>query len=121
MQKKILTCPFTGVEFELASLENQLVPLSKAVTHHPRKHYPLDIYMNERWDICIPYKYFEHIETLTPAEAAKILEVSRPRMTQIINDNIIDSHMVNGSIMFLLDDVMAYKENRQPGRPKKEG
>lgn len=121
MVKKILTCPLTGVRFELNSLENQLVPLSKAVTHHPLKHYPLDIYMNERWEICIPYKYFEYIETVTPTEAAEILGVSRQRIAQIINDNVIDSHMVNGSPVLLLEDVEAYKENRQPGRPRKEG
>ena len=120
MEKKLLTCPLTGVEFELMSLENQLVPLSKAVTHHPLLHYPLDIYINERWEVCIPYKYFEHIKTVTPTEAAEILGVSRQRIAQIISDNVIDSHIVNGSPVLLLDDVMEYKENRQPGRPRKE-
>lgn len=121
MEKKILTCPLTGIEFELISLENQLVPLSKAVTHHPLKHYPLDIHMNERWEICIPYKYFEHIETVTPTEAGEILGVSRQRITQIMSDGVIDSHIVNNSPVLLLDDVMEYKESRQPGRPRKEG
>lgn len=120
MEKMILTCPLTGVEFEAMSMEPHIVPFTKLVTHHPLKHEPVEMYVNERWEICIPYKHFEHIKTVTPIEASEILGVTRQRIAQILSDNIIDSHTVNGSPVFLLDDVLAYKESRQPGRPRKE-
>lgn len=120
MEKRMFTCPMTGVEFEAMSMEPYTVPFVKMVTHHPLKHEPVEMYLNERWEICIPLRYFDHIKTVTPIEASEILGVSRQRIAQILSDNIINSHTVNGSSVFLLDDVLAYKESRQPGRPRKE-
>lgn len=117
-----MTCPFTGVEFELKTIdEKMLVPSSKATTHHPLLHVPVDVYINKRWEVCVPLKYFDHIETVTPIQASEILGVSRQRITQIMHDNVIDSHMVNGSVVLKLSDVLDYKENRKPGRPENEG
>ena len=122
MESRKLTCPFTGVEFELKTLdEKMLVPLSKAITHHPLLHVPVDVYINERWEVCVPLKYFDYIETVTPIQASEILGVTRQRITQIMQDNVIDSHTVNGSVVLKLSDVLEYKDNRKPGRPEKEG
>lgn len=132
MEKVKLTCPLTGIPFEMMfkekikQLKNEnfdfkLFPiLSKPLCNHPLEHYPLDIYINERYELCIPMTYFELIETVTPVEASEILETSRQRITQILNDDIIPSHIVNGKPVFKLDDVLEYKENRSVGRPKRE-
>lgn len=120
MEKKILTCPLTGVEFELLILEDELQPFTKAIAAHPIEHYPLDIYMNERFEICIPYKYFEHVQTVTRKEASEILNVSPQRITQILADELIATHEVNGTQVFKLKDVLEYKENRKLGRPARK-
>ena len=120
MYRKILTCPLTGVEFEVAVNEPDLVPFAKATTHHPLLHEPVDMYVNERFELCIPLKHFAHIETLTRAEAAELLGVSRQRITQILSENIIDSHIVNNSVLFKKEDIIDYMNGRKIGRPRKE-
>ena len=132
MEKVKFTCPLTGVPFEMMFQEKikhvkiedfdfKLFPiLSKPLCNHPLEHYPLDIYINERYELCIPMTYFELVETVTPIEASEILETSRQRITQILNDDIIPSHIVNGKPVFKLDDVLEYRENRCVGRPKRE-
>ena len=132
MEKVKFTCPLTGVGFEMIFQEKikhfetefsklPVFPiLSKPLCNHPIEHYPLDVYINERYELCIPMTYFELIETVTPVEASEILETSRQRITQILNDDIIPSHMVNGKPVFRLDDVLEYKENRSVGRPRKD-
>lgn len=120
MKKIMLTCPLTGCEFELKIMDNHILPFTKATTHHPLIHQPIEIYMNEHFELCIPYKYFEHLETLTPIEAASVLGVTRQRISQIINDNVIPSHIINGSPVLLKTDVVSYLETRKTGRPAKE-
>lgn len=132
MEKVKFTCPLTGVPFEMMFQEKikhlknenfdfKLFPiLSKPLCNHPIEHYPLDVYINERYELCISMIYFELVETVTPVEASEILETSRQRVTQILNDDIIPSHIVNGKPVFKLDDVLEYKSTRSVGRPKKE-
>lgn len=120
MEKKILTCPLTGIEFEIMVMDGDLVPFAKAVTAHPLEHYPIEIYMNERFELCIPYKYFNHIMCVTRKEAGEILEVTPQRITQLITDEVIPVHYVIGEPMMKLCDVLAYKNTRKIGRPAKE-
>lgn len=61
-----------------------------------------------------------YIETVTPKQAQEILEVSKQRISQIVATNVIPMHRIAGQIVFRLDDVLRYKENRQVGAPKKE-
>lgn len=120
MEKVKLTCPLTGVEFDALINEPELVPLARVYVNHPLEHYPMDLYINEHWELCIPIKSLQHIETIEPADVADVLDVSRQRVYQILADDVIPSHMVNGKTVFKLDDVMRYADTRTPGRPKKE-
>ena len=113
MKEITLTCPFTGLEFTaLESLDGRLV------VKHPLTGEDMAI----KWNCSIkkynvPKTYFKHIETCTPEKAAEILEVSRQRIAQIIKAQIIPVHYVAGKALFLMDDVLSYKETRKPGRP----
>lgn len=118
MQKKKLTCPLTGCDFEIITTNDENPMFEKFLMNHPIEHYPFEAYVNERYELCIPLKFFEHIETVNATEAAQLLGVSRQRMSQLVNSSVLNAHMVNGSPVFKLDDVLAYKQERKPGRPK---
>ena len=117
MEKMKLTCPFTGIEFQA---------FKEPKTHKLYFANPLTHEMTSaKWDMIanayvIPAEMFRYIETISTVEAMEILDVSRQRISQIVNDNVIPSHIVNNQPVFILSDVLQYKENKKPGRPKKD-
>lgn len=115
MKEIKLTCPFTGGEFTaLESADGKLL-VKHALTGE-------DIVLN--WN-CSIQRYnvekcaFRHYETMLPVEAAKLLGVSMSRISQIMDNQVVPVHVVNGQKVFLREDVVKYKANRVVGRPKK--
>ena len=113
MEKVYLTCPFTGVNFQGFKHNG------KIMFNHPLLHEMCSATI-DNGKIIIPANLFAHIETVTPNEAADILCVSRQRISQLINDDVIPSHMVNGQPVFIETELLEYKENRKAGRPRKD-
>lgn len=116
MKKIILTCPFTGVEFEALEYADRSLLIT-----HPLTGEQVKINWNasvKRFNV--PANLFKHIETLTQTETAKVLGVSRQRVSAIAQTGVIQPHEVNGAIMFLKSDVLKYAETRKPGAPCKE-
>ena len=115
MKEIKLTCPFTGVEFTALEDVNGNIYAKHALTGE-------DIKLN--WNCTIqrynlPKSALKHYETITPVQAAKMLDVSKQRISQIVQEQIIPVHVVNGSPVFILSDVEKYSKNRAVGRPKK--
>ncbi len=116
MKEITLTCPFTGVDF--TALTDMLGNLYYV---HPLTGENLKINYNSSIDrYNITPKLFKHIETVTISQAAEILDVSRQRASAIAATNVIRPVLVNGQQVFLLDDVLTYKNERKTGAPKKE-
>lgn len=116
MKEIILTCPFTGIEFKATEYAD-----GKIVFVHPLTRET--IHMNYNASIKkynIDRSAFKQIETCTQTQAMEILEVSRQRVNKIAQDEIIPTFIVNGSKVFLMRDVLEYKETRKVGRPEKE-
>lgn len=116
MKKVILTCPFTGVDFE--ALENADGSL---VVKHPITGAMNRVNWNpsiERYNI--GRQLFKHLDTVSLSEAMEILDVSRQRVSQIAHNGVIPAHEVNGSLVFLRSDVLHYKETRKVGAPRKD-
>lgn len=113
MQELILTCPFTGVEFTaIQTADGDLLVI------HPLTGEQIKIdYNHTAMTYSMNAKTFKHIDTVTPAELIGILGVSRQRISQIVQDEVIPVHHVNGSPVFLLPDVLEYKKNRKVGAP----
>lgn len=113
MQELILTCPFTGVEFTaIQTADGDLLvihPLTKEQIKINYNHTAMTYNTNA--------ETFKHIDTVTPAELIEILGVSRQRVSQIVQEEVIPVHHVNGSPVFLLSDVLEYKEHRKVGAP----
>ena len=115
MKTILLTCPFTGVEFEAMQDENGNLHVINPLTENI--FYVLTA--NSCNDLILDKRLFTHVETATISETADILGVSRQRISAIVSNETIPVHTVNGQTVFLLSDVLEYKENRKPGAPRK--
>ena len=114
MNKVTLTCPFTGCEFEAEETHYGNYKIT-----HPLTGENFLVGINIYDTIELNSDLFKHIDTVTLSEAAKILNVSRQRVSAIASKNVIPSKIVNNQTVFLLSDVIEYKRNRKPGAPRK--
>lgn len=115
MKEIKLSCPFTGVEFTALEYAD-----GRIVVKHPLTDELLTVNWNcsiKRYNM--PKEFFEHIPTVTPKEASEILDVSKARISQIIETQTIPTHEICGKTVFILSDVLEYKKNRKVGAPKK--
>ena len=116
MKEIIATCPFTGVEFSAL-----VDALGNMYFVHPLTGQQVKMNWN-----CSIKKFnlskdlFKQIETVSIAEAAEMLDVSRQRASAIAATNVIRPVLVNGQQRFLKDDVVQYAHDRKTGAPKKE-
>ena len=116
MKEKILTCPFTGCQFTaLEDADGNLYVKHPLTDDMNRVNYNCSI---KKYNI--PMQLFKHIETVTLVQAAEILEVTRQRMSMIAANNTIPAKTVNSQTVFILGDVLKYKETRKTGAPKKD-
>ena len=116
MQEVILTCPFTGVTFKaLTDVTGNLYFNHPLTGEACRVNYNISI---KKYNM--PKEYLKHIETVTLAETAEILEITRQRVSTIAQTGVITPKTVNGQTVFLKDEVLEYKESRKVGRPRKD-
>lgn len=113
MQELILTCPFTGVEFTaLKSTDGDLLVI------HPLTGKQIKIdYDSSTNRYSMPAETFAHIPIAAPYDLIDMLQVTRQRVTQIVQNEVIPVHHVNNLPVFLLSDVLEYKKNRKVGAP----
>lgn len=113
MNKIILTCPFTGVEFDAGKFNDGKIicvnPLTNQVfefDYDVRKH-----------TFTINAELFNRIRTCTQSQAMEILGITRQRVNAIVKNQTIPVHRVNDRDVFLLSDVLEYKQTRKAGKP----
>ena len=117
MKKIILTCPFTGVEFDALEYADGSILIT-----HPLTGEQVKVNWNPTINrFNVPKNLFKHYGTVSMSEAAEMLGVSRQRITAIARDGVIPPKMVNGSIVFLVSDVLDYKDTRKVGAPSRKG
>ncbi|NLG10067.1 MAG: type II toxin-antitoxin system HicB family antitoxin [Coriobacteriaceae bacterium] len=60
------------------------------------------------------------VDEVSPSEAAEMLGVSRPRVSHLIRDGILNAQKVAGETRITIDSIEAYLASpRKPGRPSK--
>lgn len=110
-----LTDPFTGASLDAVKLDDHLIfedpldPISDIVCDIVRDDY-----------IKMPLESFRYRELIESKDACMELHVSRQRISQLADKGILKPIYLGNSQYFLMDDVLNYKKNRKPGRPKKE-
>lgn len=118
MKPVSITCPFTGQVVQATMNENdKSLVFKNAITNEKF----LCRYDHEKDCYCIPaYVLMQKFDMISSTHASYILGVTRQRMSQIAQSEIIKPYNVNGKTMFMRSDVLEYKENRKVGAPKKE-
>lgn len=116
MREKIFTCPFTGCKFS-ATIDKDKNMIFKNPLTGTIEFIHYDPFMGTYE---VPRALFHFTETLTLSEAANVLDVSRQRMTQIAQNEVIPPKTVNGQTVFLTSDVLQYDKTRKPGAPRKD-
>lgn len=113
MKELKLTSPFTGQQFNAIDFDDSIIIINPLTG---------DSYSFKKLGnaITIPLELFNYKETVSFSEAARILEVSRPRITEIAQKDIIPFYRLGNKKVFLKSDVLKYKELRKLGRPNKE-
>lgn len=107
--------PFTGAPITAIVLNDQLIfddPYHKdesIVCHVIDEDY-----------VTIPLKLFQRKELIESKDACMELVVSRQRISQLVEAEILTPIYLGNSQYFLLEDVLDYKKTRKPGRPRKE-
>lgn len=117
MKEIKLTCPFTGCDFTATQTAD-----GDLFIIHPLTNEQIKISYNasiKKYNI--DANHFKHIETVTSAQAEKILDVTKQRVYQIVKNETIPVHYTKpyGEVVFILDDVLSYKNTRKVGKPKK--
>ena len=62
----------------------------------------------------------QEIKLIYIYDAAKILDVSKQRISQLVKDGILDIYNVYGLPFFKLNDIENYAKTRKVGRPAKK-
>lgn len=116
MKETILTCPFTGIEFNaIIDADNNLYVKHPITGEVNKINYNSSI---KKYNL--PKSLFKHIDTISLSEAADILGVSRQRISAIAANSTIEPFTVNGQTVFKRADVLQYKRTRKIGAPRKD-
>lgn len=113
MKEIILTCPFTGLEFKALEDSNGNAIAKNVFTGE-------DVVMVDTiYDsaYAIDKEQFAHVETVTQAQAADVIGVSRMRVSKLCQTGQLVSVTHNGKVLITLDSVEAYRDSeRKRGR-----
>lgn len=113
MEIKKYTDPFTGAPIETVQLNDQLI-FDDPVHGGKLVCDVVDNYIK------LPLKSFEFTELIPSQEACMKLHISRQRLSQLVQAEILHPIYLGNSQYFVAQRVLEYKQNRKPGRPRKE-
>lgn len=113
MNKIILTCPFTGIEFDAGQFNDGKLICVNPLTNQV---FEFDYDVRKR-TFTINAELFNRVRTCTQAQAMEILGITRQRVNAIVKNQTIPVHRVNDKDVFLLSDVLEYKQARKVGKP----
>jgi excisionase family DNA binding protein len=114
MEKVLITCPFTGMEFEaLKYADGRLVTSNKItgeeiqITYNPS----IDRYM-------LSARLFKHIPLVTMEECAEILGVSKPRVSALVKKGRLQTVRPGASLYITKDSMLDYKRQQRKAAVK---
>lgn len=111
MQKVSITCPFTGLEFEAVEYADGRFIATNVITGedvHISYNPSIDRYL-------VPKGAFKHEPLMTLGECAELLDVSKPRVTALVNSGKIKAVRPGSSVYVTKNSVLEYrcKRNRE--------
>lgn len=113
MKIKKLTDPFIGAPIEAVQMGDSLI------FDDPIRGGKLVCDVVDNY-IKLPLESFEYTELIPSQEACMELHISRQRLSQLVQAEILHPIYLGNSQYFEVQKVLEYKQNRKPGRPRKE-
>lgn len=106
MKSIILTCPFTGVEFEALQSNNG----RNYIFTNPATG---QTFTAKDGMLTLPVSAFvDSPRSVAPIEAAQMLCVSKQRITKLLRTGKLPFFLVNGNKRILESDVLEYQQSR---------
>lgn len=115
MEKVVITCPFTGFEFEaLRYADGRIVTSNRITGEEIQLTYNPSIkkYM-------LPASALKHIPMVTMEECAEELGVSKPRISALIKKNRLRTIRPGAVVYITKESVLDYK--RQQRKAERDG
>ncbi len=113
MQLRTFTDPFTGAPFEGIEIDDEIT-IPNAITGEPC------VFKIKDECIMLPLEMCEAVQIINAQETCMKLHISRQRLSQLVNNEMLHPIYLGNSQYFVLDAVLEYKRNRKVGRPKKD-
>lgn len=112
MEKVMITCPFTGLEFEaLKYADDRLVTSNKItgeeiqITYNPSiKKYMLDA------------RQLKHIPLVTMEECAETLGVSKPRVSVLVRKGKLQTVRPSAALYITKESMLDYKRQQRKAK-----
>jgi excisionase family DNA binding protein len=114
MEKVLITCPFTGMEFEaLKYADGRLVTSNKITGEEIQITYNSSIkkYM-------LDSRLFKHIPLVTMEECAEILGVSKPRVSALVKKGKLQTVRPSAALYITKDSMLDYKRQQRKAAEK---
>lgn len=113
MEKIMLTCPFTGVEFE--AMKDQL---GNVFTRHAITGESIRLaYIPSTRMYSAPTEAFRHVKTITPSDAAELIGISKSRVSTLCQSGRLKSVTIGNSVFISEDSAIEYRDSeRKAGR-----
>lgn len=102
------TDPFTGIEIQLAEFDDGSLLFDTAYTH---KSVAI-AYNSELNAYMIPANVFDYVDTLTLAETADYLGVSKMRVSTLCARGQLQHSKINGVMLVKYESVLDYESKR---------
>lgn len=109
MEKVMITCPFTGLEFEALKYMDGRIITSNAITGE-------EIQLTYNPSIkkyMMPASILKHIPLVTMDECARELGVSKPRITALIKDHRLQTLRPGAVVYITKESMLDYKHSRR--------
>ena len=109
MQKVMITCPFTGLEFEAIEFADGSIIATNKITGEDMR-----IGLNPSCNrYMIDKRYIRHVPMVTMEECAEFLEVSKPRISKLVKDGRLQTVKPSAALYITRDSMLDYKRHQK--------
>lgn len=111
MELHQFTDPLTGAGFQGIQIDDK-VTITNVITNEPT------IFRIKDGCIMLPLEMCKPVTVINAQETCMELHISRQRLSQLVNTEMLHPIYLGNSQYFVRDSVLEYKRNRKVGRPK---
>lgn len=108
MRKVMITCPFTGLEFEAIEFaDGSIVTTNKITGEDMRIGFST---VSNRY--LVDPRFLKHVEMVTMEECAEFLEISKPRISKLVKEGRLQTVRPSAALFITRDSMLDYKRHQ---------